>query len=55
MIYNWFKRFANLVIKKEDDMSLTNGAISYRNLSDVSEGNVVSFVYSGTGAEQQSP
>ena len=49
MIYNWFKRFANLVIKKEDDMSLTNGAISYRNLSDVSEGNVVSFVYYGHG------
>ena len=49
MMYNWFKRFANLVIKKEDDMSLTNGAISYRNLSDVSEGNVVSFVYYGHG------
>ena len=49
MIYNWLKRFANLVIKKEDDMSLTNGAISYRNLSDVSEGNVVSFVYYGHG------
>jgi hypothetical protein len=49
MIYNWFKRFANLVIKKEDDMSLTNGAISYRKLSDVSEGNVVSFVYYGHG------
>ena len=49
MMYNWFKRFANLVIKKEDDMSLTNGAIRYRNLSDVSEGNVVSFVYYGHG------
>ena len=49
MMYNWFKQFANLVIKKEDDMSLTNGAIRYRNLSDVSEGNVVSFVYYGHG------
>jgi hypothetical protein len=49
MIYNWLKRFANLVIKKEDDMSLTNGAISYRKLSDTDEGNVVSFVYYGHG------
>ena len=49
MIYNWFKQFASLVIKKEDTMSLTNGAIRYRNLSDVSEGNVVSFVYYGHG------
>jgi len=49
MIYNWLKRFANLVIKKEDDMSLTNGAISYRKLSDADEGNVVSFVYYGHG------
>ena len=49
MIYNWLKRFANLVTKKEDNMSLTNGAISYRKLSDVIEGNVVSFVYYGNG------
>ena len=49
MIYNWYKRFANLVTKKEDNMSLTNGAVSYRKLSDVGEGNVVSFVYYGHG------
>lgn len=49
MIYNWFKRFANLVMKKEDDMSLTNGTIRTRKLSDAKEGNVVSFVYYGHG------
>ena len=49
MIYNWFKQFANLVIKKEDDMSLTNGSIRARKLSDANEGNVISFVYYGHG------
>jgi len=49
MIYNWFKQFANLVIKKEDDMSLTNGSVRVRKLSDAKEGNVVSFVYYGHG------
>ena len=49
MIYNWFKQFANLVIKKEDDMSLTNGSIRVRKLTDAKEGNVVSFVYYGHG------
>ena len=49
MIYNWFKQFANLVIKKEDDMSLTNGSVRVRKLSDAKEGNVISFVYYGHG------
>ena len=49
MIYNWFKQFANLVIKKEDTMSLTNGSIRVRKLTDAVEGNVVSFVYYGHG------
>ena len=49
MIYNWFKQFANLVIKKEDDMSLTNGSVRVRKLTDAKEGNVISFVYYGHG------
>ena len=49
MIYNWYERLVNLAIRKRKIMSLTNGAITYRKLSDVIEGNVVSFVYYGHG------
>ena len=49
MIYNWFKQFANLVIKKEDTMSLTNGSVRMSKLTDAKEGNVISFVYYGHG------
>jgi len=48
MLYNLIK---SLVTKRksEDNMSLTNGTVTYRNLSDVDEGKVVSFVYYGHG------
>ena len=48
MFYNVIR---NLVTKRksEDNMSLTNGAVTYRNLSDADEGKIVSFVYYGHG------
>jgi len=48
MFYNVIR---NLITKRksEDNMSLTNGAVTYRNLSDVDAGKVVSFVYYGHG------
>ena len=49
MIYNWFKQFASLVIKKEDTMSLTNGSVRMSKLTDAKQGNVISFVYYGHG------
>jgi len=49
MIYNWFKQFVSLVIKKEDTMSLTNGSVRMSKLTDAKEGNVISFVYYGHG------
>ena len=49
MFYNWYKSFVNLVMKKEDTMSLTNGSVRVRKLSDAKEGNVISFVYYGHG------
>jgi len=49
MIYNWFKQFVSLVIKKEDTMSLTNGSVRVRKLTDANQGNVISFVYYGHG------
>ena len=49
MFYNWYKSFVNLVMKKEDTMSLTNGKVRSSKLSDAKEGNVISFVYYGHG------
>tara|TARA_B100000287_G_scaffold274572_1_gene258559 strand:- start:199 stop:915 length:717 start_codon:yes stop_codon:yes gene_type:complete len=49
MFYNWYKSFVNLIMKKEDTMSLTNGSVRVRKLSDAKEGNVISFVYYGHG------
>ena len=49
MFYNWYNSFVNLVMKKEEDMSLTNGSVRVRKLSDAKEGNVISFVYYGHG------
>ena len=49
MFYNWYNSFVNLVMKKEESMSLTNGSVRVRKLSDAKEGNVISFVYYGHG------